>query len=464
MNEVFVNILNASVTASFVVLAVLLLRLGMKKAPKWITVALWALVGARLVFPFAIESRFSVIPTANAFSATPKSADSYVISQGLIAELGPFSEPVATVGVTGNTYDFFEVLTALWLIGLAALLIYGTLSCFLLYGKVRTAIPLRDNVYQSEYVKSPFVMGFIKPKIYVPFNLDEDTLEHVLAHEKAHIKRGDHIIKPFAYVLLSIHWFNPLIWLSYILLCRDIEVACDEKVIKNLPLAHRKSYALALLNCKAKNSTMAVCPVAFGEVSVSSRIKKTLKYKKPAMWIAAVSVAVAIAASGFLLTNPKAETFYCSEGPAVYTTEQVVTSEITENSASETTPAATTPKETEALTFTEPATEAPAEVYEEYYDEYYYEDYYYDEYYYEEQTLAALQPLEIEPVVPSWIENGSAVNVWNYEAPLSTVEKQNQALIEGSDSWEVADIVNNNDPWYPTYEVPGSQHLPEDLW
>ncbi|MDO4419869.1 MAG: M56 family metallopeptidase [Ruminococcus sp.] len=310
MNDTFLTILNLSITASIVVVAVLLLRLGMKKAPKWISAALWVFVGLRLIFPFAVESHFSIIPSIDTFSiqSTP-SAESFKVHTGVNAINSAVNDHIVSSGTSGAIVDVVDVLAVLWLAGAAVLLIYGIISYILLYIRVRTAIPLKDNIYQSENVKSPFVLGFIKPRIFVPFSLDETTLEHVASHEKAHIKRGDHFVKPFAYVLLCLHWFNPLIWLSYILLCRDIEVACDEKVIKGLTFSERKNYALALLTCKVKNTTTAVCPVAFGEVSVKSRIKNTLSYKKPALWVIIAAVAVSVVASGCLLTNPKAEPY-----------------------------------------------------------------------------------------------------------------------------------------------------------
>ncbi len=310
MNDVFLTILNLSITASVVVVAVLLLRLGMEKAPKWISAALWAFVGARLIFPFAVESRISIIPSIDTFSVqSAPSAESFKVHTGVNVINSAVNEHITSSGGAAVIIDAIDVLSVLWLAGAAGLILYGLISYILLYIRVRTAIPFKDNIYQSEKVRSPFVLGFIRPRIFVPFNLDETTLEYVLSHEKAHLKRGDHLVKPLAYVLLCMHWFNPFIWLSYILLCRDIEVACDEKVIKELTFAERKNYALALLNCKVKNITVAVCPVAFGEVSVKARINNTLSYKKPALWVIIAAVAVAIIASGCLLTNPKAESY-----------------------------------------------------------------------------------------------------------------------------------------------------------
>lgn len=311
MIDVFLSILNLSTTASLVAVAVLLLRLCMKKAPKWISAALWAFVGARLVFPFALESRFSIIPSIDTFAIQQSPAtETFRVHTGVNAVNNTINNHIASTQSSAPVTDVLQLISVLWVAGIIAFLLYGVLSYLAVYLRVRTAIPLRDNIYQSENVKSPFVLGFVRPRIIVPFNLDDETLNNVILHENAHLKRKDHIVKPFAYLLLCFHWFNPLLWLSYILLCRDIEVACDEKVIKELTFAQRKTYALALLNCKVKNTTVAVCPVAFGEVSVKARIKNTLSYKKPAMWVIVAAVAASIIASGCLLTNPKAEEHY----------------------------------------------------------------------------------------------------------------------------------------------------------
>ena len=311
MTDLLLNLVNVSITASVVAVAVILLRLLFKKSPRWVTCLLWALVGLRLLFPFAPESRFSLIPnTYNLIGNTYQPPEvlkpntSYntiddAVNNHYITSIG--SEQ--TVGVT-------DVLTIVWFSVAALMLLYGIISYLMMYSRVRTAIPLKDNLYQSECVKSPFVLGFVKPKIYIPFNITGKTLKYVLAHENAHIKRKDHVVKPFAYLLLCFHWFNPLMWISFILLCRDIEVACDERVIKNYSLNQRKNYAFALLECKVKHSGVAVSPVAFGEVDVSARIRKTLSYKKPAMWLTATAIFISVVASGCLLTNPEAESYY----------------------------------------------------------------------------------------------------------------------------------------------------------
>ena len=192
----------------------------------------------------------------------------------------------------------------LWLAGIAAMLLYTAVSYFLLRRRVATAVLLRNNIYQSENVDSPFVLGIIKPKIYLPFQMDGKNLEHVIAHEESHIRRKDHWWKPFGFVLLALHWFNPLMWLGYILLCRDIELACDEKVIKEMDNENRADYTQALVACSVNRRRIAACPLAFGEVGVKERVKSVMNYKKPAFWIIVAAVVTCVAVAVCFLTNP----------------------------------------------------------------------------------------------------------------------------------------------------------------
>ena len=393
MIEAFLSILKLSITASLVAVVVMLLRLGMKKAPKWISAALWAFVGARLVFPFALQSPFSLIPSIDTVTTTyGHSAGTIQIHSDIGLVNYAVNEHIAPNKNITATISALDVISVVWIVGFVVFLLYGIISYLCVYRKVCTAIPMTGNIYQSENIQSPFVIGFFKPRIIVPFNLDEETLHNVIMHENAHLKRKDHIVKPFAYLLVCFHWFNPVIWLSYILLCRDIEVACDEKVIKKLSFSERKNYALALLNCKVKNTTVAVCPVAFGEVNVKSRIKNTLYYKKPAMGIIVAAIVVAVIASGCLLTNPKAESYIIQTSPPVenvYPTE-VVTEPATEKSTEEVLAQITTSALLTEVATTEKATEAETQA--EYIYEYYQEEVYEEPDYYEEET-------EVKPII-----------------------------------------------------------------
>lgn len=326
MSGLFLKILNMSISASYIVFAVLLLRLLLKKAPKWINCILWGIVGLRLVLPFSIESMFSLIPSTETISKASDSPRPYFESGISVVDnqvngylRGTYFEGVSRP--QGNFIDITTILGNIWLVGVVALLIYTVISYVKLKKKIGTAVLLRDSIYQSENVVSPFVLGVIKPKIYLPFNMKDKDMEHVVAHEMAHIRRKDHIWKPLGFLLLTLHWFNPLMWLGYVLLCRDIELACDEKVIKELEHDARADYSEALLTCSVNRRMIAACPLAFGEVGVKDRVKSVLNYKKPAFWIIIAAVIACVAVAVCFLTNPLTE----EENKEVTPTEELFT-------------------------------------------------------------------------------------------------------------------------------------------
>lgn len=313
MSEFFLKILNMSIAAGWAVLAVLIIRLLLKKAPKCIAVLLWGIVAIRLICPFSIESALSLIPSVETVSPGIMMAQSPKIDSGIplinnavnpiIGEIFT-PEPVTSIN---PLQIWIPVLSVFWLAGIGLLLLYTAVSYLRLRRKIRTAVLLRDNIYQCETVVSPFVLGSIKPKIYLPFQIGSQDMEYVIAHEQAHIRRKDHLWKPIGFLLLTVHWFNPLIWLGYILLCRDIEIACDEKVVKKLQSEQRADYSQALLNCSVSRRMVAACPLAFGEVGVKERVKGVLNYKKPAFWLIVLAVVVILVLSVCLLTNPVSE-------------------------------------------------------------------------------------------------------------------------------------------------------------
>ena len=311
MSEVFLKILNMSISASWLVLAVLLLRLALKNAPKWVRVLLWGLVAVRLVFPFSIESALSLIPSAQTVRPEIMMDWTPTISTG-IRSLDNVVNPIITQTFAPDPLSsanplqiLIPVASIVWLTGIAIMLTYTAISYILLRRKVATAILLQNRIYQSENVPSPFVLGILKPKIYLPFQLGGQSLEHVIAHEMSHIRRKDHWWKPIGFLLLALHWFNPLMWVGYILLCRDIELACDEKVIKELDNENRASYTEALVTCSIHRRSIAACPLAFGEVGVKERVKSVMNYKKPAFWIVVVAIVSCIVVAVCFLTNPK---------------------------------------------------------------------------------------------------------------------------------------------------------------
>lgn len=310
MSEFFLQIINMSISASWIILAVLILRLLLKKAPKWITVLLWGVVAVRLICPFTVESVLSLIPSTQTVSPDIMLDRTPTVNTGvpvinnalnpvLVGSLAP--DPMASAN---PLQILIPIYSCIWVFGIAVMLIYTAVSYLKLKKRIGTAILLRENIYQSENVASPFVLGIIKPKIYLPFNISEQDTEHVIAHEQAHLRRCDHLWKPLGFLILSLHWFNPLMWVGYVLLCRDIELACDEKVIKELTPEQRADYSQALLTCSVSRRMIAACPLAFGEIGVKNRVKTVLNYKKPAFWVIVVAVIALIAAAVCFLTDP----------------------------------------------------------------------------------------------------------------------------------------------------------------
>ena len=338
MNELFLKIVNMSISASWLVLVVLILRFVLKKAPKWVNILLWGIVAIRLICPFSFESALSLIPSAETFPEKVISGPSFDVQTGITPVdnrindyLGDrYFEGVTVPANNGN--NIMTILTIVWTIGILLLVAYTVISYWRLRRKVDTAVRYKDNIFQSENVKSPFVLGIIKPRIYLPFNMNGQDLEHVVAHEQAHIHRKDHWWKPFGFLLLTIHWFNPLMWLAYVLLCRDIELACDEKVIKELGNEQRADYMQALVACSVNRRMIAACPLAFGEVGVKERVKSVMNYKKPAFWVIIIAVIICVGVAACFLTNPKQDRYTLrivvpagSQEEFVYTEEEVST-------------------------------------------------------------------------------------------------------------------------------------------
>ena len=338
MNELFLKIINMSISASWLVLAVLILRFVLKKAPKWINVLLWGIVAIRLICPFSFESTLSLIPSAETIPLNIGMDTTPTINSGISAinnAVNPIisqsNTPMAgaSVNLLQITIGIYEYI---WIFGMIALALYTAISYWRLRRKVDTAVRYKDNIFQSENVSFPFVLGIIKPRIYLPFKMNGQYLEYVVAHEQAHICRKDHWWKPLGFLLLMIHWFNPLMWLAYVLLCRDIELACDERVIKELGNEQRGDYTQALVACSVNRRMIAACPLAFGEVSVKERVKSVMNYKKPAFWVIIISVIVCVGVAVCFLTNPKQDSYTLrivvpagSQEKFVYTDEEVST-------------------------------------------------------------------------------------------------------------------------------------------
>lgn len=313
MDDVFLKLVNLSISASWLILAVLVLRVVLKKAPKWVMPLLWGVVALRLVCLFSIESALSLIPSAETIPSeiVTETREPVLYEQATLDIVTNPTLPSAAevpVGVSRQQAQVdFNIYSVLWLAGMAALLVHALVSAGKLKRKLATAILLRDNIYESEFVDSPFVFGVVKPNIYLPMHMDEGTAAYVIAHEHAHLARRDHWWKVLGYLVLALHWFNPLVWVAYILFCRDIELACDEKVVRGLDGAARADYSQALLSCAAPKRAVAACPLAFGEGNIKTRVKSALHYKKPAFWVAAAAVLAVVIMAVCFLTNPRSE-------------------------------------------------------------------------------------------------------------------------------------------------------------
>lgn len=328
MSEAFIRIVNMSITASWLVLAVIAVRFLFKKTPKWILCLLWAFVAVRLICPVSIESSLSLIPSTRPLgqeiifvAETEKPANGEILdAEGTI--LYEQSAPAANgeiLDAEGNViykqnleryHDrtqkqmLLNVLSGIWFAGVGLMFLYTLASYWLLRRKVSTAIAIRKGIYQCDSVDSPFVLGLIRPVIYLPFGMADQDVAYVIAHEQAHIRRKDHWWKPLGFLLLTIHWFNPIMWVAYILLCRDIELACDEKVIEKLGNEQRADYTQALVACSVNRRRIAACPLAFGEVGVKERVKSIMNYRKPAFWVVLLAILACIAVAVCFLTDP----------------------------------------------------------------------------------------------------------------------------------------------------------------
>ena len=354
MAAVFLKLLNLSISASWLVLAVLVLRLVSKRSPKWMNVLLWGIVALRLVLPFSIESALSLIPSAETVSPVAvQSAPAPTITSGVSVidnAVNPsLSEHFAAVPTASVNplYVWTEIAGWVWLIGLGAMLLYALASYLRLRRRVSVSLPIQDNIYLCDAISSPFILGVVKPHIYLPSGLDEVQRQNVLSHERAHLARRDHWWKPLGFALLAVYWFNPVLWLAYTLLCRDIELACDERVIRTMDESAVKTYSTVLLACSMPRKAVITCPLAFGEVGVKERVKNALHYKKPAFWVVAASVAVCVVVAVCFLTNPPTDTD--AAGLVGFHREQVTYADVMDASGAQPSNVQLTAEETDAV-------------------------------------------------------------------------------------------------------------------
>ena len=311
MDKLFITIVNNGLVASWIILAVIVLRKLLNRIPKWVNCLLWGLVAIRLAIPFSIESIFSLIPSAKPVPADIEYAKIPKIDSGMHAVntvINPVLEnhfAVKEIASVNPIQVIIFITSYIWLIGVIGLLIYAFVSFIMIKRQVKNAQAIDKGIFRSGTIDSPFILGFVKPSIYIPDYLDDEAYICVTEHEKAHIKRGDFIWKPFGFLILSVYWFNPLCWFAYIMLCKDIEYACDEKVTKDKDKNWKATYCQVLLDCSSKRKMIAACPVAFGEVSVKDRIKFVIRYKKPTLGMIVLAFVACIAVGICFLTNQK---------------------------------------------------------------------------------------------------------------------------------------------------------------
>lgn len=332
MSGIFLKVLNMSINASWLILVVVAARFLLKKAPKWINCLLWGLVAIRLICPLSLESAVSLLPSSEVVpesivmeqkpqidsgvtiidNAVNSIIENNILSNRETSINSNFDSDVSANDISSNAESTSKPMQTVvsyiglvWLVGMAVMILYAIISFVMVKRRVRASIPVSGNIRECDEVKSPFILGIIRPMIYVPSRMSEQTLNHVIAHEEAHIRRHDHWWKPLGFMVLAVYWFNPLVWVAYILLCRDIEAACDERVIRDRDRDYMASYSQALLDCSNHRRVIAVCPLSFGEIGVKTRVKGVLNYKKPAFWVIMVSVTACAVIAGCFLTTPK---------------------------------------------------------------------------------------------------------------------------------------------------------------
>ena len=310
MEHIFLKILNMSITATYLALAVILLRLLLRRAPRAIHVVMWAMVGIRLLCPVSIKSILSLIPSAETLPGDILYTETPVIQSGIPA-LNAVVNPLLSQSFSptvGDSVNPMQILTfagaLIWLTGVAVMLIYMLYSYLRVYRMTAEAMPLGENVWIGDGIQTPFILGMVHPRIYLPSGMPEEDQTYVIAHERAHLSRRDHWWKPLGFLLLTVHWFNPVLWLAYVLLCRDIELACDEKVIRGMGAESKKPYSDALINCSAPRMVIAACPLAFGEVGVRQRIRNVLRYKKPTFWLVLAAILLCVMLAAGFMTDP----------------------------------------------------------------------------------------------------------------------------------------------------------------
>ncbi len=310
MNSVFQNIFDMSVNAVWLIIAIWILRLIFQKAPKSWRSVLWGLVGFRLICPFSIPSSLSLVPTVQTTSTQIPTDITPIINSSIISSQTTSATENSVIHSTEEIIPSFDNLlslgTIIWITGVCCMLLYAIISYIRLYKRTKESVPSGNGCWLCDRIQSPFILGIFRPKIFLPSTISEETIPYVTEHERSHLKRLDHWRKLFGYIILSIHWFNPLVWISYILFCRDIELSCDEKTTKNYEPFQKAGYSEALLYFSAPKNAFIVCPFSFGESGIKTRIKSVLNYKKPAFWLIIVAIISTVVVSICFMTKPNA--------------------------------------------------------------------------------------------------------------------------------------------------------------
>lgn len=314
MEGIFVKLLNMSISASVLILIAVLLRGVLRRSPKWIHCLLWGLVAVRLVCPLSFESSFSLAPRADFVETklgVQREDGRYMNSATDVSKVlnddldNAQNKNLANKGNADRQGDWKKI-SWTWFVGAVLLLSYAAISYLRFRKKVQASVRLRDGIYVCDNIRTPFILGVIRPGIYLPSDMDEVQTDNVIAHERAHLSRLDQVWKPLGYCLLAVYWFNPLCWLAFVLFCRDMELACDEKVIRDMDVEDKKVYSRVLLSFSDPSHRIAAGPLAFGEIGVKKRIQSVLNYRKPAFWMVGLAILALVVTSLCFLTNPKA--------------------------------------------------------------------------------------------------------------------------------------------------------------
>jgi beta-lactamase regulating signal transducer with metallopeptidase domain len=310
MSGLFLIVLNMSLTASYVILFVILIRLPLKKTPKFISYALWGAVAFRLIVPFSFESIFSIVPrNTNAvqiphdiiYQQSPQTNSGIEVVDSFVS--GSLPAPIIEASVN-PLQIYVEIGAYIWVLGIIALLIYSLVSIFILKRQLKSAQLIEKNIFEANNLKTPFVLGLVKPKIYLPSGINDEERSYILLHEQTHVHRKDYIIKILAFLILSMHWFNPLVWIAFILMSADMELSCDERVLKEMNEDIKKPYANSLLSLATERHILNGSPLAFGEGNIKGRIKNVMNYKKPGFWVVGTAIIIVIGIGIGLMTNP----------------------------------------------------------------------------------------------------------------------------------------------------------------